>query len=90
MGVSYPTATSLPTRDRAEATGLLQRFWSDGELGHSLMGSREHSGGKDSCRGVSTAKRWPEMGSSGLKRETEVLLGSGMLGEDAWDLKEAR
>ena len=76
-------------RVRAEAAGLLRRLWSDRELGHSLVGSREHSGGEDSHRGVSTAKRWPEMGSSSLKRETEVFLGSGMLGEDAWDLREA-
>ena len=87
--MSSPTAASLPARVGVEAAGLLRRLWSDRELGHSLAGSKEHLGGEDSRRGVSTGKRWPEMGSSGLRRETEVFLGSGMLREDAWDLRGA-
>ena len=44
-----------------------------GELGHSLTGFREHSGGEDSRRGDSTAKRRPELDFSDLRCETEVL-----------------
>ena len=85
MGSSSPATALLPACDRSGAVGLLWRFWSDGELGHSLTGSGEHSGGEDSRRGDSTAKRWPELGFSDLSCETEVLRAQGCLG-DVWGI----
>ena len=72
---------SFSARDRVEAVGLLWRFWSDGEWAHSLTSSRGHSDGEDSRQGDLTAKRWPELGFSDLRRETEVLGAQGCLGE---------
>ena len=88
MGLSSPAAASLPVSGGTKAAGLLQGVWSDGGFGGSLTGSKEHSGGKDSRRGDSTAQRWLELGFSDLRCETMVLGAQGCLGE-SWGIREA-